>query len=235
MLDIAAESLTKDFGRIRAVDDVSFEIQPAAGGRLARSQRLGQDDDAADAAGARVPDGRPDDDRRSAVCRAERSGPPCRGRPRGGCLSRRPHGAQPSPGAGHRGGHRAPTCRRGPRTRRPDRSSRSPRGHVLARHGPAALAGSRVARRPWRPRSSTSLPTGSIPPVSGGCATSCAALPAKAARSCCPAMCWPRSQQTVDEVLILDRGLGGAHRPMSDIASLEDAFLEVTGQMEQLA
>ena len=28
MLDIAAESLTKDFGRIRAVDDVSFEIQP---------------------------------------------------------------------------------------------------------------------------------------------------------------------------------------------------------------
>ena len=28
MLDIAAESLTKDFGRIRAVDDVSFDIQP---------------------------------------------------------------------------------------------------------------------------------------------------------------------------------------------------------------
>ena len=28
MLAIAAESLTKDFGRIRAVDDVSFEIQP---------------------------------------------------------------------------------------------------------------------------------------------------------------------------------------------------------------
>ena len=28
MLDIAAEALRKDFGRIRAVDDVSFEIRP---------------------------------------------------------------------------------------------------------------------------------------------------------------------------------------------------------------
>jgi len=35
--------------------------------------------------------------------------------------------------------------------------------------------------------------------------------------------------QTVDEVLILDGGRLRAHRPMSDIASLEDAFLELTG------
>jgi len=41
--------------------------------------------------------------------------------------------------------------------------------------------------------------------------------------------------QTVDEVLILDRGRLCAHRPMSDIASLEDAFLDLTGQTEQLA
>ena len=41
--------------------------------------------------------------------------------------------------------------------------------------------------------------------------------------------------QTVDEVLILDRGRLRAHRPMSDIASLEDAFLELTGQTEQPA
>jgi ABC-2 type transport system ATP-binding protein len=41
--------------------------------------------------------------------------------------------------------------------------------------------------------------------------------------------------QTVDEVLILDRGRLRADRPMSDIASLEDAFLDVPGQTEQLA
>jgi len=41
--------------------------------------------------------------------------------------------------------------------------------------------------------------------------------------------------QTVDEVLILDRGRLRAHRPMSDIASLEDAFLELTGQTEWTA
>jgi ABC-2 type transport system ATP-binding protein len=41
--------------------------------------------------------------------------------------------------------------------------------------------------------------------------------------------------QTVDEVLILDRGRLRAHRPMSDIASLEDAFLELTGQKELMA
>jgi ABC-2 type transport system ATP-binding protein len=35
--------------------------------------------------------------------------------------------------------------------------------------------------------------------------------------------------QTVDEVLILDRGRLRAHWPISDIASLEDAFLELTG------
>jgi ABC-2 type transport system ATP-binding protein len=41
--------------------------------------------------------------------------------------------------------------------------------------------------------------------------------------------------QTADEVLILDRGRLRAHRPMSDIASLEDAFLELTSQTEQPA
>ncbi len=41
--------------------------------------------------------------------------------------------------------------------------------------------------------------------------------------------------QTVDEVLILDGGRLRAHRPMSDIASLEDAFLELTGQTKQPA
>jgi ABC-2 type transport system ATP-binding protein len=40
--------------------------------------------------------------------------------------------------------------------------------------------------------------------------------------------------QTVDEVLILDRGRLRAHRRMVDIESLEDAFLELTGHEEVL-
>jgi ABC-2 type transport system ATP-binding protein len=38
--------------------------------------------------------------------------------------------------------------------------------------------------------------------------------------------------QTVDEVLILDRGRLGAHRRMADIESLEDDFLELTDHEE---
>jgi ABC-2 type transport system ATP-binding protein len=41
--------------------------------------------------------------------------------------------------------------------------------------------------------------------------------------------------QTVDEVLILDRGRLRAHRSILDIASLEDTFLELTEHKEQLA
>jgi ABC-2 type transport system ATP-binding protein len=38
--------------------------------------------------------------------------------------------------------------------------------------------------------------------------------------------------QTADEVLILDRGRLVAHRAVSDIASLEDTFLELTDRSE---
>ena len=39
-------------------------------------------------------------------------------------------------------------------------------------------------------------------------------------------------QQTADEVLILDAGRLLSHRPMADIGSLEDAFLTLTGRKE---
>ena len=42
-------------------------------------------------------------------------------------------------------------------------------------------------------------------------------------------------EQTVDEVLILNDGRLLAHRSMSDIDSLEDAFLHLTGEMEPVA
>jgi ABC-2 type transport system ATP-binding protein len=41
--------------------------------------------------------------------------------------------------------------------------------------------------------------------------------------------------QTVDEVLILDRGRLRAHRMMTDIDSLEDEFIELTTREERLA
>ena len=41
-----------------------------------------------------------------------------------------------------------------------------------------------------------------------------------------------RVAQTADEVLILDRGCLVAHRAVSDIASLEDTFLELTDRSE---
>jgi hypothetical protein len=56
MLEITVDGLTKDFGSIRAVDNVSFEVKP---GRvrprrgLHRSEWLGQGDDPTDAARAR--------------------------------------------------------------------------------------------------------------------------------------------------------------------------------------
>jgi ABC-2 type transport system ATP-binding protein len=42
-------------------------------------------------------------------------------------------------------------------------------------------------------------------------------------------------EQSVDEVLILDRGRLLAHRSISDIDSLEDAFLDLTGEGEAVA
>jgi ABC-2 type transport system ATP-binding protein len=42
-------------------------------------------------------------------------------------------------------------------------------------------------------------------------------------------------EQTVDEVLILDRGRLLAHRAMSEIDSLEDAFLQLTDEKERVA
>jgi ABC-2 type transport system ATP-binding protein len=42
-------------------------------------------------------------------------------------------------------------------------------------------------------------------------------------------------EQTVDDVLILDRGRLLVHRPLSGIASLEDAFLDLTDRKELVA
>ena len=42
-------------------------------------------------------------------------------------------------------------------------------------------------------------------------------------------------EQTVDEVLILNRGRLLAHRRMSDVDSLEDVFLDLTGETEAIA
>ena len=55
---VVAESLTKRFGKLTAVDDLSFALDAGHGHRLPRPERRRQDDDAADAARPRDADER---------------------------------------------------------------------------------------------------------------------------------------------------------------------------------
>ena len=55
--------LTKNFGSLRAVDDLSFDVQPERRHRFPRTERRGQDDDAAHAARPGDPGHRPGDHR----------------------------------------------------------------------------------------------------------------------------------------------------------------------------
>ena len=56
---VVAESLTKRFGKLIAVDDLSFALEAGHDHRLPRPERRRQDDDAADAARPRGADERP--------------------------------------------------------------------------------------------------------------------------------------------------------------------------------
>src|SRR3954452_7276416 len=147
-LEITADGLTKDFGGIRAVDDLSFEIQPRRVVGLLGPNGSGKTATMRMLLGLVAPtSGRATIGGRAFVDLHEPA------HQVGVVLETRPfHGGRtltrPSAGPRHRGTHRAPTGRRGARTRRPRRRGRPARRHVLARPAPTPRAGRRAARRP---------------------------------------------------------------------------------------
>ena len=69
---IVVNGLTKVYPRVRAVDGLSFTVEPGSGHRLSRAERLGQDDHAADAAQPGHTHRRRRHHRRPAVRRSDR-------------------------------------------------------------------------------------------------------------------------------------------------------------------
>ncbi len=234
MLDIAAESLTKDFGRIRAVDDVSFEIQPGrvvgllgpngSGKTTTLRMLLGL---VCPTAGRTMIGGRPFatlDDPAHKVGVVLETGAFHGGRTardhlrvlatEGGIARRRVDGVLELVGLSEAADRRAGTFSLGMGQRLSLAAALLGDPAVLILDEPANgldPAGIRWLRDLLRG-------------LAGDGRTIVLSSHALA-----------EVAQTVDEVLILDRGRLCAHRPMSDIASLEDAFLELTVQTEQPA
>ena len=234
MLDIAAESLTKDFGRLRAVDDVSFEIQP---GRVV---------------GLLGPNG----SGKTTTLRMLLSlVSPTAGR---AMIGGRPLAALDDPA--HQVGVILETgAFHGGRTARDHLRVLATEGGIARRRVDDVLELVGLTEAADRRAGTFSLGMGQRLSLAAALLGDPAVLILdEPANGLDPAgIRWLRDllrglagegrtivlsshvlaevAQTVDEVLILDRGRLRAHRPMSDIASLEDAFLELTGQTEQPA
>ena len=155
--------LTKRFGSLTAVDDLSFTVAPGQVTGFLGPERRRQDHDAADAARPGPADLRHGDHRRSLVRRPR---PPARGRRRRARGDRRaPRAVRPRPPPHDRGGHRhlgKPGRRAARDDRHPgvraqagrrllDRDAAAARARSVAARGPAA-AGPRRARQRTRPR-----------------------------------------------------------------------------------
>jgi ABC-2 type transport system ATP-binding protein len=234
MLDIAAESLTKDFGRIRAVDDVSFEIQP---GRVV---------------GLLGPNG---SGKTTTLRMLLNLVSPTAGR---AMIGGRPFAALDDPA--HQVGVVLETgAFHGGRTARDHLRVLATEGGIARRRVDEVLELVGLTEAADRRAGTFSLGMGQRLSLAAALLGEPAVLILdEPANGLDPAgIRWLRDllrrlagegrtivlsshvlaevAQTVDEVLILDRGRLRAHRPMSDIASLEDAFLELTGQTEQPA
>jgi ABC-2 type transport system ATP-binding protein len=234
MLDIAAESLTKDFGRIRAVDDVSFEIQP---GRVV---------------GLLGPNG---SGKTTTLRMLLNLVSPTAGR---AMIGGRPFAALDDPA--HQVGVVLETgAFHGGRTARDHLRVLATEGGIARRRVDEVLELVGLTEAADRRAGTFSLGMGQRLSLGAALLGDPAVLILdEPANGLDPAgIRWLRDllrrlagegrtivlsshvlaevAQTVDEVLILDRGRLRAHRPMSDIASLEDAFLELTGQTEQPA
>ena len=105
--------------------------------------------------------------------------------------------------------------------------------HVLARHGPAPVAGRPRCSATRRCSSSTSRPTAWIPAGIRWLRDLLRGFAGEGRTVLLSSHVLAEVAQTVDEVLILDRGRLRAHRRMADIESLEDDFLELTDHEER--
>ena len=155
--------LTKRFGSLTAVDDLSFTVAPGQVTGFLGPERRRQDHDAADAARPGPADVRHRDHRRS---RVRRPRPPARGRRRRARGDRRaPRAVRPRPPAHHRRrrrhprqpGRRAARDDRHPGVRAQagrrllDRDAAAARARAVAARRPAAAGPRRAGQRP-RPR-----------------------------------------------------------------------------------
>ena len=184
---IAVEQLTKDYGAVRAVDDLSFTVPRGAVVGFLGPNGPGNSTTLRAPPWARSPNCGHRPHRRAPVRGAGGSAEDGRRRARRGGASG-PHGSPPPPGAG--GGGRCVTRPRGPALGACRAVPGPPtRGTATTRSGWASASASPA---PWSATracsSSTGPPTASIPRASAGSATSCARWPARAAPSCSPAM-----------------------------------------------
>jgi ABC-2 type transport system ATP-binding protein len=234
MLDIAAESLTKDFGRIRAVDDVSFEIQP---GRVV---------------GLLGPNG---SGKTTTLRMLLGLVSPTAGR---ALIGGRPFAALDGP-AHHVGVVLEAGAFHGGRTARNHLRVLTTEAGIARRRVGEVLELVGLTEAADRRAGTFSLGMGQRLSLAAALLGDPGVLILdEPANGLDPAgIRWLRNllrglagegrtivlsshvlaevAQTVDEVLILDRGRLRTHRPMSDIASLEDAFLELTGPIKQPA
>ena len=214
--------LTKRFGPVLAVDDLSFTVDEGRVVGFLGPERGRQDDHAADAARAGEPDGgQRDGARASRYGQLDDPVHTVGAVLDGGMLHPGPQRPQPPA--------RARARRRGSATRASTSCSSSSRSRTRPTAARAATrsacaSGSASRRRCSATRRcwcSTSPPTASTRRASAGCATSCAGSPPRAARSSSPATCWPRSRQTADDVVVINRGRSVAQAPLAEIMAAQ--------------
>ena len=192
---ILVEHLSKSFGPVRAVDDLSFQVAPGRVTGFLGPNGAGKTTTLRMLLGLVRPDVGHRDDRRAAPTPDPPAAAHRRGRARGGELPPRPHGARP-PAALRPAGRRP---RRARRRRCSSSSACPPRPTVGSAASRSACASASPWPRPcWATRGSccsTSPPTASTRRASAGCAASCARSPPRAAPCWCPATCCRRSSR----------------------------------------
>ena len=216
---VSARSLTKRFGKLVAVDDLSFELEPGtvtgflgpngAGKTTTLRMLLGL---ARPTSGGATVFGAP-------YAELERPGVPRRRRARGDRLPSGPHRPRPPADARAR---RGPAGRAASTRRCGSSSSRARRGAASRATRSACASGSASPPRCSATRScssSTSRRTGSTRRASAGCATSCARSPRGGKTVFVSSHVLAEVAQTVDRVLIISRGRLVVESPLAELTA----------------